>query len=438
MKKIYLTLLALLAFAGAKAQVTETDWQSMSDVVAFKSSEFIYGSGVVQIPICIKAHEDFQGATFYIQLPDKAVFKKLEPVVEARLANIYDGDNSHSGNMQTDGTYKVLSTVAASTENGSKAYYTKGSADDDYLFCHISVDISKLDPGEYPIKIVNETHLSKFNEGDEPSIQFTQEITSKLVITNEVVLDELATEYPTEYTGVNVRVKRSFTLDQWNTFCLPVAMDETTCKSVFGQNVDIAEFNGYDYTAETKHISVKFNHVKIIMANTPVIIKIASADAKTYDVDKKEFTLTNVDVAPVAANALRTIVGRGMMRGTYTDGTLLYETEEDDWGESTVKYQYVFLSGDKFYYATAKTKPMKGLRAYFYFKDDGNTPLNADAGVKFNFVVDDEPTAINGISSVEKVAEGVYTVSGQKVNESSLEILPKGVYIVNGKKVFKK
>ena len=81
---------------------------------------------------------------------------------------------------------------------------------------------------------------------------------------------------------------------------------------------------------------------------------------------------------------------------------------------------------------------MKGLRAYFQFRDDGNTPLNADAGVKFNFVVDDEPTAINGISSVEKVAEGVYTVSGQKVNESSLEILPKGVYIVNGKKVFKK
>ena len=438
MKKIYLTLLALLAFAGAKAQVTETDWQSMSDVVALKSSEFIYGSGVVQIPICIKAHQDFQGATFYIQLPEDVTFKSLDPVVEARRANFSATGYMHTYEPQTDGTYKVLSTVAANTFDGQKGYYSKGSADDDYLFCHISVDISKLDPGEYPIKIVNETHLSKFNEGDEPSIQFTQEITSKLVITNEVVLDELATEYPTKYTGVNVRVKRSFTLDQWNTFCLPVAMDETTCKSVFGQNVDIAEFNGYDYTADTKHISVKFNHVKEIKANTPVIIKIASADTKTYDADKKEFTLTNVDVAPVAANALRTIVGRGMMRGTYTDGTLLYETEEDDWGESTVKYQYVFLSGDKFYYATAKTKPMKGLRAYFQFRDDGNTPLNADAGVKFNFVVDDEPTAINGISSVEKVAEGVYTVSGQKVNESSLEILPKGVYIVNGKKVFKK
>lgn len=438
MKKIYLTLLALLAFAGAKAQVTETDWQSMSDVVALKSSEFTKGSGVVQIPICIKAHADFQGATFYIQLPDKAVFKKLEPVVDARKANIYDGDNSHSGNMQPDGTYMVLSTVLASTSDGSKAYYTKGSADDDYLFSYITVDISKLDPGEYPIKIVNETLFGMFNEEGEPSLQLKQEITSKLVITNEVVLDELATEYPTKYEGVNVRVKRSFTLDQWNTFCLPVAMDEATCKSVFGENVDIAEFDGYDFTAETHHISVKFKHVKEITANTPVIIKIASADTKTYVADKKEFTLTNVNITPAAANKVRTRVGNGMMVGTYTDGTILYVTEEDAFGDPVLKYQYVFLNGDKFYYATAKTKPMKGLRAYFYFLDDGNTPLNADAGVKFNFVVDDEPTAINGISSVEKVADGVYTVSGQKVNESSLEILPKGVYIVNGKKVFKK
>lgn len=437
MKKIYLTLLALLAFAGAKAQVTETDWQSMSDVVALKSSEFIYGSGVVQIPICIKAHEDFQGATFYIQLPEGVTFKSLDPVVEARRANFSATGYMHTYEPQTDGTYKVLSTVAANTFDGQKGYYSKGSADDDYLFCHISVDISKLDPGEYPIKIVNETHLSMFNEEGEPSFQEIQEITSKLVITNEVVLDELATEYPTEYTGVNVRVKRSFSFDKWNTFCLPVAMDETTCKAVFGQNVDIAEFNGYDYTAVTKHISVKFNHVEKIKANTPVIIKIASADTKTYDAVKKEFTLTNVDITPAAADDLFSFVGNGAMLGTYTAETPLYEVEYDKFGRVKSETQYVFLSNNNFYYASKNTKPLKGLRAYFYFSDDGITSVDP-AGVKFSFSVDDAPTAINGISSVEKMAEGVYTVSGQKVNETSLEILPKGVYIVNGKKVFKK
>ena len=172
MKKIYLTLLALLAFAGAKAQttVTETDWQSMDDVVALKHSEFPKGSGVVQIPICVKGHEDFQGVTFYIQLPEGLSVATLDPVVEARKANIASGSNMHTGNIQSDGTYKVLSTVAGSTSTGAKAYYTKGSADDDYLFAYISVDVSSLDPGEYPMKIVTETHFSKFNETGEPSI----------------------------------------------------------------------------------------------------------------------------------------------------------------------------------------------------------------------------------------------------------------------------
>ena len=432
MKKIYLTLLALLAFAGAKAQVTETDWQSMSDVVAFKSSEFIYGSGVVQIPICIKAHQDFQGATFYIQLPENVTFTSLDPVAEARRASFSATGYMHTYEPQTDGTYKVLSTVAANTSTGSKGYYSKGSADDDYLFSYITVDISKLDPGEYPIKIVNETLFGMFNEEGEPSLQLLdQDITSKLVITNEVVLDELATEYPTEYTGVNVRVKRSFTLDKWNTFCLPVAMDEATCKSVFGENVDIAELDGYDYYEEDNHVNVKFKHVKELKANTPVIIKIASADTKTYDAEKKEFTLTNVNVEPVENEEdLATNVDENVwMTGTYTDGTELYYKVKIN-KTQTITVQHVFLNGNKFYFATDKTKPMKGFRAYFDF--------TFSSAVKFNFVVDDTPTAIDGISSLEKVAEGVYTVSGQKVNESSLEILPKGVYIVNGKKVFKK
>ena len=117
------------------------------------------------------------------------------------------------------------------------------------------------------------------------------------------------------------------------------------------------------------------------------------------------------------------------MTGTYTDGTELYYKVKIN-KTQTITVQHVFLNGNKFYFATDKTKPMKGFRAYFDF--------TFSSAVKFNFVVDDTPTAIDGISSLEKVADGVYTVSGQKVNESSLEILPKGVYIVNGKKVFKK
>ena len=431
MKKIYLTLLALLAFAGAKAQVTETDWQSMSDVVAFKSSEFIYGSGVVQIPICIKAHQDFQGATFYIQLPEDVTFTSLDPVAEARRASFSATGYMHTYEPQTDGTYKVLSTVAANTSTGSKGYYSKGSADDDYLFCHISVDISKLDPGEYPIKIVNETHLSKFNEGDEPSLQFTEEITSKLVITNVIVLDEnddvFPLNYGSTYSDKTVKVKRTIKSNVWNTICLPFDISNEQCKAVFGDGVEIAAFDDYDaeYDEEENvtRVNVKFNDVTEISANTPYIIKSEN--------NISEFTLEHINLIPEEELIVEKGTGKGKNYHAYAQfiGTYVANTLLDD-------VDYLFISSNKFYYSNGNNK-LKGFRAWFWF-DDVLTDKVGGAGTKFFFTINDEPTAINGISSVEKMADGVYTVSGQKVNESSLEILPKGVYIVNGKKVFKK
>ena len=432
MKKIYLTLLALLAFAGAKAQVTETDWQSMSDVVALKSSEFIYGSGEVQIPICIKAHEDFQGATFYIQLPEDVTFKSLDPVVEARRASFSATGYMHTYEPQTDGTYKVLSTVAANTSTGSKGYYSKGSADDDYLFSYITVDISKLDPGEYPIKIVNETLFGMFNEEGEPSLQLLdQDITSKLVITNEIVLDEnddvFPLNYGSTYSDKTVKVKRTIKPNVWNTICLPFDISNEQCKAVFGNGVEIAAFDDYDaeYDEEDNvtSVNVKFNDVTEISANTPYIIKSENTIS--------EFTLEHINLIPEEELIVEKGTGKGKNYHAYAQfiGTYVANTLLDD-------EDYLFISSNKFYYSNGNNK-LKGFRAWFWF-DDVLTDKAGGAGTKFFFTINDEPTAINGISSVEKMAEGVYTVSGQKVNESSLEILPKGVYIVNGKKVFKK
>ena len=386
MKKIYLTLLALLAFAGAKAQVTETDWQSMSDVVAFKSSEFIYGSGVVQIPICIKAHQDFQGATFYIQLPEDVTFTSLDPVAEARRASFSATGYMHTYEPQTDGTYKVLSTVAANTSTGSKGYYSKGSADDDYLFCHISVDISKLDPGEYPIKIVNETHLSKFNEGDEPSLQFTEEITSKLVITNVIVLDEnddvFPLNYGSTYSDKTVKVKRTIKSNVWNTICLPFDISNEQCKAVFGDGVEIAAFDDYDaeYDEEENvtRVNVKFNDVTEISANTPYIIKSEN--------NISEFTLEHINLIPEEELIVEKGTGKGKNYHAYAQfiGTYVANTLLDD-------VDYLFISSNKFYYSNGNNK-LKGFRAWFWF-DDVLTDKVGGAGTKFFFTINDEPTA---------------------------------------------
>lgn len=431
MKKIYLTMLALLAFASVNAQVTETDWASMNDVVALKHSEFPKGSGVVQIPICVKGHEDFQGVTFYIQLPEGLSVATLDPVVEARKANIASGSNMHTGNIQSDGTYKVLSTVAGSTSTGAKAYYTKGSADDDYLFAYISVDISDLDPGEYPMKIVTETHFSKFNETGEPSIKLYDEITTALVILNEVVLDELDTTWPNSYTGVDVKVLRTISANNWNTICLPFDMSEEQCKAAFGDDVELATFNGYlyDEDVDENFLNVRFTTANSITKNVPYIIKASTAIAHDDG-----FTVENVNIEPSDDPYVE--VGGGAMVGTYVNNTELVVWNSR---HTKIEKQYLFISGNKFYYATANSR-MKGFRAYFDFDDvikDKGTGISTD-DVKFIFTFDDEPTSIDGMAFAEKVIGGVYTVSGVKVAEDSLEGLPKGVYIVNGKKVLVK
>ena len=60
-----------------------------------------------------------------------------------------------------------------------------------------------------------------------------------------------------------------------------------------------------------------------------------------------------------------------------------------------------------------------------------------DFGAKVRFVIDDVPTAIEGMGA--DVQEGpVYTLQGMLVGENvDWDTLPRGIYIVNGRKVFK-
>ncbi len=443
-------MFALLAFAGVRAQSEDpTDpsyWDEdklaaydqaianqHDDVIYMKSSMFPAGSGVVELPINVKCHAPFINVQFRTVLP------------EANSVLLYPQDEKDlAGEMKVVivGTSRI-SADAVDGKNFTDERYTQYvtskqgfcSGDDDVFFS-VKVDISNLEAGVYDLTVKSGAILSGFAPDDANGRREVNEpIVTKLVITDEIVLDENDTDYPGTYSGVDVRVKRTFAFDVWNTLCLPINMDEAQCKAVFGNNVDIAEFNGYEYEAADKYINVKFNHVTSIKANTPLIIKIQKSDFTDVD-EFKEFKLENVDIVTTAANTLRTRVGKGMMIGTYTNGTTLYKETEDELGDPVIT-QYIFLNNNKFYYATDKTHPLKGFRAYFYFQDDAKTALSD--GVKFNFSVNnDEPTSIDGISSIEKIAEGVYNVSGQKVSDSSLEGLPKGVYIVNGKKVFKK
>jgi hypothetical protein len=91
----------------------------------------------------------------------------------------------------------------------------------------------------------------------------------------------------------------------------------------------------------------------------------------------------------------------------------------------------IFLSGGKFWYATASTRHMKAFRAYFDFDDILTSVEEASGAIEFKFNLDDA-TGIKAISDSLLKGEDTYNLAGQRVGESY-----KGIVVKKGMKVLK-
>ena len=247
------------------------------------------------------------------------------------------------------------------------------------------------------------------------------------VVENRVVLDENATVAPEASEGaVNVKVLRTITADTWSTICLPFAMTEEQVADAFGADVQLADFTGYDATydeAEENVLSLQINFetVSAIEANHPYIIKIAQ--------NVTEFSVDGVTIDPEEAPSVSFGYesGKGKNKVYHPiDFTGTYVAGFDFFNDATV--QAVFLSGNKFWYATEATKSMKGFRAYFDFDD----VLAEVAESEVKMFIDGQPTRIDEMANGQSVNGQWYDLSGRKVSRAQ-----KGVYVIDGKKVIK-
>ena len=263
--------------------------------------------------------------------------------------------------------------------------------------------------------------LKNIQLGNKDGVHTTQlkDVTFNIVIGEPVaehtILDETSTTAPEAASGVDVRVRRTIAAGEWNTICLPFAMTEAQTKQAFGNDVQLADFTGYDVTenadAEIAGITVHFQGVTAIEANHPYIIKVAAPVT--------EFTVDGVDITPeeepTNATIKRTRKAWSEMTGTYTAGF-------------TVPEQTLFLSGGKFWYSTGQTK-MKAFRAYFDFYDVLAEVENASVKMVVNF---GDETGLSSVSS--SVESSMYDIQGRKVQGQNAQ---KGIYIINGKKILK-
>lgn len=231
---------------------------------------------------------------------------------------------------------------------------------------------------------------------------------------NRLSLDESSTTIPDEAENVNVRVLRTIKAGNWSTICLPFAMTEEQVKTAFGDDVELAEFTGYEATEDDNgdivEIKVNFSNATAIEANHPCLIKVSE--------NVSEFTVDGVDIdpeeEPTVAAVKRTRKQWSEMIGTYV--------------ATTVEDQMLFLSGNKFWYSTGSSK-IKGYRAYFDFYDVLTEVESSSSRVSMFF--NGEITDINKVSKKKSGTSGaVYDLQGRRVNKPV-----QGIFIKDGKKI---
>lgn len=249
-----------------------------------------------------------------------------------------------------------------------------------------------------------------------------------VVARHTIVFDETSTVAPVAATGVNVTVKRTIKADELSTIVLPFAMTGDQVKAAFGDDVELFEYEGitsdYDSDDNVVGITVNFSTLNVadgMKANHPYAIKVKS--------DITSFSVEGVDIVVEAEPKIakdELILGSGKLKQYYYNtfkGTYVAETE--------LPNQTIFLSENKFWYSTGKTK-MKAFRAYFDFYEvlkeiDDAYPIS----IKVRLDFDGDATAIDAIAAGKSAVEGTFDMNGRKI-----EGVQRGLNIVDGKKVY--
>ena len=263
--------------------------------------------------------------------------------------------------------------------------------------------------------------------------------------------DAKSTEYMEKATGeaykeVTVYLKRSFTLNKWNSFVTPVGLTNAQVKQAFGDDVKVAKLAGVGGVTGCES-SIDFRTVDLSQEG------IAIEPAQMYLVKPtKDGVYMNLELFDgTEVSGKMYLIGRRSLDGSkITDGTLTIKPTKGQHAEGaeitgaqvdfTGTYvaldatkgpkagAYAWSGGDM--YHLKKANAIKGFRGWLVDHTGAKS-------IKFN-IGDGSVTSIDEVIAndrAEKTSDAVYTVDGVKIrdNASSLEGLPAGLYIFKGK-----
>ena len=410
-KLVFAAILAFINCSYVKAGITDV---STIDNVAY-ITPFSVSSGVqTTLSIRMKNTAQIRSFQFDLYLPvGITAVKSSKGRIQGELSTSRLPDEDEhllTLSVQPDGAIRFL----------CDSQYGDTFTDSDGEIATLQIDVSAdMSVGDYPLYIRNMT----LSETDIQKHYDTEVVESAITVgapaDTRIVLDEASATVPAAAAGVDVRVRRTIKADQWSTICLPFSMTELQCKAAFGNDVEIAGFQGWkatelDDAENVTAIEVTFADVTAIEANTPYIIKVSEP--------LTEFTADGVTIEPEEDPCVTVgKTGKGTF-GSFTGSYVPMAIDEE----------CLFLSDNQFWYSTGLTQ-MKGFRAYFYFQEVLSS-YNKDSAARILMsFCDGEVTGISTANTVTSdTRKGTYTLGGQRIVQAM-----RGLYIKDGKKVVK-
>ena len=423
MKKYIFSFLVFCLGLTDLVRAEKTDVSSMENVIYIAPFTALAGSQV-DVSICMKNTVAIRGFQFDLYLPEgvTAVTTDNGRIKGALSSGRLPEDDEHTLTLgtQDDGAIRFLC--------GSQYDETFTGNDGEIATLTIVVAADKTS-GDYPVLLktikLTETDISKFYE--------TELVESTITIEENdgrIHFDEDAISLPTYTAGEkgNVTMTRTIKAGEWSTIVLPFTLTKAKAEEVFGSDMELAEFSGFevDYGDDEDNvtplaITVNFSTYtmtarKPLTGGRPFLIK-TGKDIASFEAD--DVTLAAA-VSPVEKQ------DEWDTSGSFTGSLVKTQVPSDG----------LFLSDNKFWYSVGKTS-IKGFRGWFEL--DAVLGKETDFEVKFNFFIDGQPTRIDEMVNGQSSNGKWYDLSGrQMVNAKwSNGQISKGVYIVNGKKVIK-
>lgn len=237
-----------------------------------------------------------------------------------------------------------------------------------------------------------------------------------------IKFDENSSKLPPYTAGPkgNVRMTRTIKANQWSTIVLPFTLDKTKAETIFGSDVQLAEFSGFkvDYGEDDENvvplgITINFSAYtmsarKSMTGGKPFLIK-TSKDISSFEADDCSLAGAVTDV-----NKTDEFNTSGKFTGTFV--------------KTKVPEDGLFISDEKFYYSTGATN-IKAFRGWFEL----GAVLDKETDFSVKMYIGDIETKVEGIS-VRDAGGTIYDLSGRKMDKPQ----KSGIYIVNGKKVIMK